>query len=60
MFHSFLIGSEEGGMENQMDLPSRGNAEAENHVGDNFFHFKWACSFHLELFGSIHVAISCL
>ena len=40
MLCGLLIGGEEGGMEEQVDLPSRGDLEAECHLGDGFFDFK--------------------
>ena len=44
-------------MEDRVDLPPRGNAEMEGHVGDNFLNFKRTGSFHLELLGSVHVEV---
>ena len=44
-------------MENRVNLPPRGDSEAEGHVGDDFFHFEWTGLFHLELLGSVHVEI---
>ena len=44
-------------MEDRVNLPSRGNSEAEGCSGDNFFDFKRASSSHLELFGTVHVEI---
>ena len=41
-----------------MNLPLRGNAEMESHVGNDFLHLEGTCLFHLELFGSVHVEIS--
>ena len=43
-----------------MNLPPRGDLEAEGHAGDDFLYFKGASSFHLELFGAIHVEIGSL
>ena len=57
MFWGFLISSEKGGMEDGVDLPSRGDVEAEGHAGDNFLHFEWTSLFHLELLGSVHVEV---
>ena len=46
-------------MEDGVNLPPRGDAETESHSGDDIFYFKWTSSFHLELFGSIHVEVGC-
>ena len=59
MFHGFLVGSEKGGVEDRVKFPLSRNLEMEGHAEDDFFHFKGASSFHLELFGSIHVEIGC-
>ena len=59
MFQCFLIGREKRGIEDRVNLPLQGNAEAEGHAGDYFFDLKGASSLHLELFGSIHVKIGC-
>ena len=45
-------------MEDRVDLPLRGDMEAEGHVGDNFLHFERTSSLHLELLGSVHVEVS--
>ena len=45
-------------MENRMDFPLGGNAEAERCSQNNFFNFKRASSPHLKFLGSIHVKIS--
>ena len=46
-------------MEDGVNLPLGGNVELECHVGDNLFDFKGASPFHLELFGAIHMKVSC-
>ena len=46
-------------MEDGVNFPSRRKPKAESCAGDDFFHFKWAGLFHLELFGSIHVEVGC-
>ena len=46
-------------MEDGMDLPARGDAEAEGHAGDHFFNFERTHSFHLQFLGTIHVKVSC-
>ena len=57
MLQCFLIGREKRGMEDRVDSPLRGNTEVEGHVGNYFFNFKGAGSFHLELFGPIHMKV---
>ena len=57
MLHSFLIGSEEGGMEDEMNLPLRWDVKTEGHLGDNFFNLERTCPFHLELFGAVHMKV---
>ena len=47
-------------MEDGMDLPLRGNSEAESHVGDDFFYFERTSSFHLEFLGSVQVEVGSL
>ena len=47
-------------MEDGVNLPSRGDAETESHVGNYFLHFEGTSSFHLEFPGSIHVEIGAL
>ena len=47
-------------MEDQVDLPSGGNAEVESCVAYYFFEFEWSGSLHLELLGSSHMGICCL
>ena len=59
MLQGFLIGHEKGGMEDRVNLPSGGDAEAEGHAGDDLFYFEWTGSFHLELLRSIHVEVGC-
>ena len=44
-------------MEDWVNLPLRGDSEAEICVGDDFFYLERACSFHLELLWSIHVKV---
>ena len=44
-------------MEDWMDLPSGGNSEAEGCLEDDLFDFKRTHSFHLELFGAVHVEV---
>ena len=46
-------------MEDGVNLPPRGDAETESHSGDDMFYFKWTSSFHLELFGAIHMKVGC-
>ena len=58
MLRRFLITGEKGGMEDGVDLPLGGNAEAERHMGDGFLNLKWAGPLHLEFLGSVHVKIS--
>ena len=57
MFHSFPIGHKKGGMEDQVDVPSRGDVEAEGSFQDDFFDLKWTSSLHLEFLGSSHMKI---
>ena len=57
MFRRFLKTSEKGGVEDGVDLPLGGDAEAECRAGDDFFNLKWACSLHLEFLGSTHVKV---
>ena len=57
MFRHFLITSEKGGVEDGVDLPLGGDAEAEHRVGNDFFNLKWACPLHLEFLGSAHVKV---
>ena len=57
MLQHFLIGREERGMEDGVNLPLGGDLEMEGHLGNDFLNFKWACLFHLELFGTIHVEV---
>ena len=57
MFQSFLVGREKGGMEDRVNLPPRRDAEMEGCAGDNFFNFKGTGSFHLELFGTVHMKV---
>ena len=57
MLQRFLIAGEKGGVEDGMDLPLRGNTEAECHARDSFFNLKWARPFHLEFLRSIHVEV---
>ena len=44
-------------MEDGVNLPPRGNAEAESCSGDDFLYFEGTSSFHLEFLGSIHVEV---
>ena len=46
-------------MEDRVNLPPRGDMEAEGCAGDYFFDLKGAGSFHLELFGPIHMEVGC-
>ena len=46
-------------MEDRVNFPPRGDLEAEGHLGDNFFNFKGASSFHLEFLWAIHVKVGC-
>ena len=46
-------------MENWVDFPSWGNVEAISCVRDDLFNFKWTCSFHVELPGSVHSEVHC-
>ena len=57
MLRHFLIAGEKGGVEDGVDLPLRGDAEAECHAGNDFFDLKWACPPHLEFLGSAHVKV---
>ena len=45
-------------MEDGVDLPLEGDAEAERRTGDDFLNLKWAGPLHLEFLGSVHVKIS--
>ena len=44
-------------MEDRVDLPLGGNAEAERRSRDDFLNFKWTGSSHLEFLGSVHVEV---
>ena len=44
-------------MEDRVNLPLRGDVEAESCSRDDFLHFEWTGSFHLELLGPIHVEV---
>ena len=44
-------------MEDGVNLPLRGNLEAEGRSGDNFFDLERTGWFHLELFGAIHMKV---
>ena len=44
-------------MEDWVNFPLRGEAEAECHVGYDFLHLKGTSLFHLELFRSIHTEV---
>ena len=46
-------------MEDRVNLPPRGNLETEGCLGDNFFDLKRTSSFHLELFGCVHMKVGC-
>ena len=59
VFCSFFTSHEEGSMEDQVDLPSRENAESEGGSRDEFLDFEWASSFQLEFLGSSHVKVGC-
>ena len=57
MLQCFLVGQEKGGMEDRVNLPPRGNVEAEGHSGDSFFHLGGTHWLHLEFLRSIHVEV---
>ena len=57
VFHSFLISCKEGSMEDQVNLPSQGDAESEGSWRDDFLDFKWTSLLHLEFFGSSHMKV---
>ena len=57
MFRCFLIGCKKGGMEDGMNLPSRGDTEVEGRAGDDLFNFKGASSLHLEFLWSVHMKV---
>ena len=57
MLQCFLISREKGGMEDGVNLPPRGDVEAEGHAGDNFLDFEGTSSFHLKLLGAVHVEV---
>ena len=40
-----------------MNLPPRGDSEAEGRLRDDFLDLKGACSFHLEFLGTVHVEV---
>ena len=44
-------------MEDGVDFPLGGNAEAECRMGDGFFNLKRASLLHLEFLGSAHVKV---
>ena len=44
-------------MEDGVNLPPRGDMEVEGCVGDYFFDLEGASSFHLELFGPVHMKV---
>ena len=44
-------------MEDRVDLPLGGDAEAECRAGNDFFDLKWTCPFHQEFLGSIHMKV---
>ena len=46
-------------MEDRVNLPPRGDMETEGCAGDYFFDLEGAGSFHLELFGPIHMEVGC-
>ena len=46
-------------MEDRMNLPLRGDVEAEGHSGDDFLYFERTGPFHLELLGSVHLEVGC-
>ena len=60
MLQGFLISCEKGGVEDGVNLPPRGDAEVEGCAGNDFLHFEWTSSFHLELLGSIHMEVCSL
>ena len=45
VFHSFLISCKEGGMGDQVNLPSQGDTESEGSWRDDFLDFKWTSCF---------------
>ena len=57
MLQCFPISCEKGGMEDRVNLPSRGNMKLEGCVRDDFLDLKGAGSFHLEFLGSVHVEV---
>ena len=57
MFQCFLITSEKGGVEDRVDLPLGGDAEAEHRAGNDFFNLKWASPLHLKFLGSAHMKV---
>ena len=57
MLRHFLITGEKGSVEDRVDLPFGGNAEAEHCSQDDFLNFKWAGPSHLKFLGSVHVKI---
>ena len=57
MLQSLLIGHEKRDMEDWMDLPLGRDSETECCAGDDFLNFKGASSFHLELFGPVHMEV---
>ena len=46
-------------MKDGVNLPLRGDVEIEGYAGDYFFDFKGTGSFHLELFGPVHMKVGC-
>ena len=44
-------------MEDGVDLPLGGDAEAECCLGDDFFDLKWTSPLHLEFLGSVHMKV---
>ena len=58
MLRCLYIVREKGGVEDGVNLPLGGNAEAEGRSRDDLLDFKQASSFHLEFLGSVHVKIS--
>ena len=59
VFHSYLIGSKKGSMEDQVDLLSQRDVELVGGSRDDFFNFEQTSSLHLECLGSSHLKIGC-
>ena len=57
MLHSFLVGSEKGGVEYGVYFPVLGNTEVVDGPGDNLFDFKQASLFHEQFSWSVHLEV---